>query len=75
MPPNVGACAVSMHPIDRHVALDDGHKLMGYYPQCWLAHDLPRAVVFRQCVVESDFFVAEARFFAASARPGYPWQV
>jgi len=26
------ARAVPMHPIDRHVALDDGHKLMGYPP-------------------------------------------
>jgi hypothetical protein len=66
--PNVGAGAISMHPIDRHVALDHGHKLMGYYPQRWLAHDLPRAVVFGQCVLESDFFIAEARFLAASAR-------
>jgi hypothetical protein len=54
-----------MHPIYRHVALDDGDKFMGDHPQRRLTHDLPRTIVFRQRVVEGDFFVAKTRLFSA----------
>jgi hypothetical protein len=72
--PNVGAGTVSMHPIQRHIAFDDGHKLMGYYPQRWFAHHLPRAVIFRKRVVEGDFSVAKARPRLGRVRFGYPLQ-
>ena len=46
--PNVGAGAVSMHPIDRYVALDDGDKFMGdHWKNIRLTHDLPPAVAAR----------------------------
>ena len=73
--PHAGAGRIPVHPVHGHVALDAGHQFMRDDPQRGLAHDLARAFVLGQRVVEGDFLVAEAAFLAAlPVPPGCPWQ-
>ncbi len=51
-----------------HIASDARHQLVCDHPQLRLAHDLARALVFSQRVVESDFIVVEAGSFATLPR-------
>ena len=66
--PHPGARRLPVHPVDRDVALDARHKLVCNDPQRGFAHDLSRALVLGERVVERDFFVGEPRLLAARPR-------
>ena len=47
------------HPVDRDVRLDGLHQLMCDDTQGWLTHELSRALVLGQRIVEGDFLDTE----------------
>ena len=74
---NPGPRALLDRPVDGHVLLDHLHQFVGDEGQLLVAHDLDRALIFGQGIVEGQFFFVQTQGLAALARPRAslgPWR-
>ena len=71
--PQFGAGAVTMHPIDRNIITNRNDKFCGNHPELIVAKQLQSAIIFRQGIIEGDFFLTQTLFFATLTGPGKVW--